>query len=97
MEKFDSSVGVAFLHMNLPDGTHATDCFQESEDDEYDPYHRAQRLRDAVRCDFPNAIFSIGANTRARLLAQVTQMRRVGFLDYTMSDAIEDDESGEMK
>ena len=89
-DTFDPNEAVAFLHCNMPDGTQSTDIFRESDNNERDPFHRASRLRDAVRDDFPGAVFSIGVNKRANDLATVTRMRAMGFEDYTLADAAED-------
>ena len=81
--------GVAVLFSGDPrTGVCSMDVFKESDEHTttwddgrpVDPYHRAAALRDSVKDDFPDRVFTIHVNERARDLMANERMRWMGLL-----------------
>jgi len=88
-EQNAEKTGVAVLHGYDPEtGKTSTDEFRERAEDagQTSPYHRAVALRDSVRDDFPNWIWSIGVNERARSLMADEDMRRWLGVEHDLND-----------
>lgn len=88
MNEFNPSHAVAVLTVTHPNGTTNTDVFTDADEwADVDPFHRAEALKSACEDDFPDSIFAIGMNEKARALMTVANMRGMGFEDYTIQDA----------
>jgi hypothetical protein len=78
---------VAVLTVTRPDGTVTTRVFIDDDHHELDPFHRAEKRRDALLAERPESKATIGINERALDAATVTKMHDEGFPDYDLLDA----------
>lgn len=81
----NSTLGIAVLFTYTADGKTFTDAYSEA--DYPDPQLQCERMRAAVGDDFPDAIFSIGMNDRARDLMTNRRMADMGFTGYDHATA----------
>lgn len=83
-EQSAEQVGIAVLLSGDPaTGKSSMDVFREDDETSspLDPFHRAQGLRDSCAGDFPDRLWSIAVNDRARDLMRDARMRAMGFTD----------------
>lgn len=86
----EQEVGIAVLFSGDPEtGETNMDVFREDDDwaGGRDPYHRAEGLRESVAPDFPDRLFAISLNRRARVL--MTAVRLKDLLGVTREQAME--------
>lgn len=75
---------IAILFSGDPDtGQSSMDVFRESDETttDLDRFHRAQALQESIAGDFPNRLWSIAVNDKARGMMRDTRMKWMGFTD----------------
>jgi hypothetical protein len=87
MTDLDQEQAVAVLTVVPPQGDAITRVFVEGPHQDLDPFHRAERRRDALLVEHPDATVTIGINERALDAAVAMKMHALGHPDYTTLDA----------